>query len=137
MVNIAAVSGPLIGIVFGLNSQKSTFFFTALSYVPFFLFIVLRIPTIKIHGEIKLKDKIDTELDTWHVIRIILKDRAFIVALISNVLFFIIYAQMESVVPQYLLVLDTMRAVNLVTVMLVTNAITVLISQFYLEPISK
>ena len=73
MVNIAAVSGPLIGIVFGLNSQKRTFFFTALSYVSFFLFVVLRIPAIKIQGDIKLKDKINTELDTWHVIRIISK----------------------------------------------------------------
>lgn len=134
MVNVAAVSGPLIGIVLGLNAQKSTFLFTAFSYVPFFLFVLLNIPTGKVQGNSNLKDQTDTELNAWQVTRLILKDRIYIVTLISNILFFIIYAQMESVVPQYLIVLDNVQAVNLVTVMLVTNAITVLVSQLYLVP---
>ncbi|MCT8348663.1 MFS transporter [Photorhabdus temperata] len=48
---------------------------------------------------------------------------------------YLVYAQIESIVPQYLLMLDTTRAVDLVTVILITNAITVLVAQVYLVPL--
>ncbi|MDE9437858.1 MFS transporter [Xenorhabdus bovienii] len=135
MVNIAAVSGPIIGITFGLNSQKSTFLLTALSYVPFLLFSLLSIPTGKPLNHSNVKEQANEALDAWQVTRIILKDRVYIIVLISSILCYLVYAQIESVVPQYLLTLDAARAVDLVTVILVTNAIIVMVAQLYLIPL--
>ncbi|WMY75957.1 MFS transporter [Buttiauxella selenatireducens] len=135
MVNIAAVSGPLIGIIFGLNSQKSTFLITALSYVPFLLFSLLLIPTGKTQSNSSLKDQPDKDLGSWLVTRIILKDRIYIIVLMCSILCYLVYAQIESIVPQYLLALDAAHTVDLVTVILIVNAITVLVAQLYLVPL--
>ncbi|EQC1412756.1 MFS transporter [Providencia rettgeri] len=134
-VNIAAVSGPLIGITFGLNSQKSTFLLTALSYVPFFLFSLWGIPAGKILLCNKIKAQHNEMMNVWQVTRLIFRDHIYIIVLISSILCYLVYAQIESIVPQYLLMVDSTRAVNLVTVILVTNAITVLVAQFYLVPL--
>jgi MFS family permease len=135
MVNIAAVSGPLIGIIFGLNSQKSTFLLTALSYVPFLFFSLLSIPTGNPKTQSNLKEQPKEALGAWQVTCIILKDRIYIIVLMCSIICYLVYAQIESVVPQYLLALDAVRAVDLVTVILVINAITVLVAQLYLIPL--
>jgi MFS family permease len=134
-VNIAAVSGPLIGITFGLNSQKSTFFITALSYVPFLFFVLASIPTGRLITSDNNEDKHVEEAGIWQVTAIILRDNIYLVALISSIICYLVYAQIESIVPQYLLMLDATRAVNLVTVILVINAITVLVAQGFLVPL--
>ncbi|WP_118988025.1 MFS transporter [Photorhabdus sp. CRCIA-P01] len=134
-VNIAAVSGPLIGITFGLNSQKSTFLLTSLSYVPFLLFAFFNIPAGKLLFSDNAANKHTEETNIWQVTAIIVRDNIYLVALISSILCYLVYAQIESIVPQYLLMLDATRAVDLVTVILVTNAITVLVAQVYLVPL--
>ena len=40
LINVAAVFGPLIGLAFGLTSQKGTFLITGLTYVPFFIYVL-------------------------------------------------------------------------------------------------
>ncbi|WP_413742688.1 MFS transporter [Sodalis sp. RH15] len=54
-----------------------------------------------------------------------------------GIICYLVYAQKDSVVSQYLLALDAVRAVELVTVMLVINAITVLVAQLYLTVVGK
>lgn len=51
LINVAAVFGPLVGIIFGLTSQKGTFLITGLSYLPFFVYVLLFIPAGKLLGE--------------------------------------------------------------------------------------
>lgn len=51
LINVAAVTGPLVGIVFGLTSQKGTFLITALSYLPFLVYVLLFIPAGKLLAE--------------------------------------------------------------------------------------
>ncbi|AYC18342.1 Multidrug resistance protein MdtH [Dickeya dianthicola] len=134
-VNIAAVSGPLIGITFGLNSQKSTFLLTAFSYIPFLLFSLWCIPPGKPLHHDSAKESHDEGMPAWQVVRLIFRDNIYIIILISSILCYLVYAQIESIVPQYLLMLDTVRAVDVVTAILVTNAVTVLVAQFYLVPL--
>lgn len=132
-VNIAAVSGPLIGITFGLNSQKSTFFITALSYVPFLFFILLSIPTGLLANNNNHPSVSQEHVENvWQVMAIIVRDKTYLIALISSIICYLVYAQIESTVPQYLLMLDATQAVDLVTLILMTNAVTALIAQFYL-----
>lgn len=51
LINVAAVFGPLVGIAFGLTSQKGTFLITGLSYLPFFVYVLLFIPAGKLLTE--------------------------------------------------------------------------------------
>lgn len=135
IVNIAAVSGPLIGIIFGLNSQKQTFFITALSYIPFLIFILIFIPSGKLIVKNTLKN---SNKDSFlNILSIITHDSVYFITLISGVICYVVYAQIESIVPQYLLIINEKVAINLVTVILITNAISVLISQAYLISLLK
>lgn len=134
-VNIAAAGGPLIGITFGLNSQKSTFLLTALSYVPFLLFSLWCIPAGKLLLNTSTREPHDAAMPAWQVVRLIFRDNIYLIVLISSILCYLVYAQIESIVPQYLLMLDAARAVDVVTVILVANAVTVLVAQFYLVPL--
>lgn len=133
VVNIAAVSGPLIGIFFGLNSQKMTFLLTALSYVPFLWFALWRYPGAKTASN-QVAER-STHPGFGQISHIILRDKIYLLALICSIVCYLIYAQIESVVPQYLLMLDSTKAVSLVTVILVTNALSVLAAQLYLVPL--
>ncbi|MBH2760536.1 MFS transporter [Serratia ureilytica] len=133
-INLAAVSGPILGITIGLNSQKSTFIITSISYVPFLLFSLFFIPSKSPMHQKKLENECAVTISTWQVCRLILKDNVYVIVLISSILCYLVYSQIDSVVPQYLLMLDSVLAVDLVTVLLVTNAITVLVAQFYLVP---
>lgn len=132
-VNIAAVGGPLIGILFGLNSQKSTFLLTALSWVPFLFFALLALPAGK--NRFATAQETMAQPGTWQITRIILRDSIYLIALLCSIFCYLIYAQIESVVPQYLLMLDADKAVSLVTVILITNAVSVLAVQLYLVPL--
>jgi len=132
-VNIAAVSGPLIGILFGLNSQKITFLLTALSYVPFLWFALWQFPAAK--APLNQEAALPAHPGFGQISQIILRDKIYLLALICSIVCYLIYAQIESVVPQYLLMLDSTQAVNLVTVILVTNAVSVLAAQLYLVPL--
>ncbi|WP_168393471.1 MFS transporter [Erwinia amylovora] len=133
-INIAAVSGPIIGITIGLNSQKSTFLLTSLSYVPFLLFSLFFVPAGKLVDHKESDETSDAKMNTWQMCRVILKDNVYVVVLISSILSYLVYSQFDSVLPQYFLMLDSALAVDLVTVVLVTNALTVLVAQLYLVP---
>ncbi|CAI1900290.1 Multidrug resistance protein MdtH [Serratia quinivorans] len=135
VINIAAVSGPLIGITVGLNSQKSTFLLTALSYIPFLFFSLFCLDAGKPAHDDHSDEKREESMGTWQVCRLILRDNVYVVVLISSILCYLVYSQIDSVVPQYFLMLDAARAVDLVTVLLVTNAITVVVAQLYLVPL--
>lgn len=89
----------------------------------------------RVTGYVVLTKPSFTGLSIPSFTRLIFRDHIYIIVLISSILCYLVYAQIESIVPQYLLMVDSTRAVNLVTVILVTNAITVLVAQFYLVPL--
>lgn len=129
LVNVAAVTGPLVGIAFGLTSQKSTFVITAISYLPLLVYTLLYIPAGKLISDntqsaptIRLRD----------IMLIIARDKLFVAALMCSILCAVVFVHYESVVPLYLLTLDAEAAVKLITLILVSNACTVLIAQLFL-----
>lgn len=129
LINVAAVFGPLIGIVFGLTSQKGTFLLTGLTYLPFFVYVLLFIPAGKLSGE---QTDSAPVIKLHQVIGIIARDRIYIAALLCSMLCSVVYIHYEAVLPQYLMLLDGNSAVKLITVILVTNACTVLLFQSFI-----
>jgi MFS family permease len=130
LINVAAVFGPLVGIVFGLTSQKGTFLITGLTYLPFFVYVMLFIPKGKLLG----KQPADSgpAVKLHQVMGIIARDKIYIAALLCSVLCSIVFIHYEAVLPQYLLLLDGNAAVKLITLILVTNACTVLVVQTFI-----
>lgn len=130
LINVAAVFGPLVGIVFGLTSQKGTFLITGLSYLPFFVYVLLFIPKGKLLGEEVAGSGPAVKLH--QVIGIIARDSIYVAALLCSILCSVVFIHYEAVLPQYLLSLDGQAAIKLITLILVTNACTVLIFQTFI-----
>lgn len=127
LINVAAVFGPLVGLVFGLTSQKGTFLITGLSYLPFFVYVLLFIPAGKLVGEPRAGSAPAIRLH--QMMGIIARDNIYVAALLCSILCSIVFIHYEAVLPQYLMTLDANGAVKLITLILVTNACTVLVFQ--------
>ncbi|MFL4214602.1 MFS transporter [Enterobacter mori] len=130
LINVAAVFGPLVGLVFGLTSQKGTFLITGLTYLPFFVYVLLFIPAGKLLGEEQSGGAPAIKLH--QVMGIIARDRIYIAALLCSILCSVVFIHYEAVLPQYLLLLNSNAAVKLITLILVTNACTVLVFQSFI-----
>lgn len=130
LINVAAVFGPLVGIVFGLTSQKGTFLITGLSYLPFFAYVLLFIPAGKLLSEQQAGSEPPVKLNK--MIGIIARDKTYIAALLCSILCSVVFIHYEAILPQYLLLLDGNAAVKLITLILVTNACTVLLFQTFI-----
>lgn len=129
LINVAAVFGPLVGIAFGLTSQKGTFLITGLTYLPFFVYVLLFIPAGKLLSE---QHSSAPAVKLHQVMGIIARDGIYIAALLCSILCSIVFIHYEAVLPQYLLRLDNSAAVKLMTQILVTNACTVLVFQTFI-----
>lgn len=131
LINVAAVFGPLVGIVFGLTSQKGTFLITGLSYLPFFVYVLLFVPAGKLLDEGQ-QTGIGPAIKFHQVIGVIARDKIYIAALLCSILCSVVFIHYEAVLPQYLLSLDGNAAIKLITLILVTNACTVLVFQTFI-----
>lgn len=58
-------------------------------------------------------------------------DHIYLIVLLCGILCYLVYAQIESTVPQYLFLLNSTQEVNLLTTILVTNAVTLILSQIW------
>lgn len=130
LINVAAVCGPLVGIAFGLTSQRGTFLITGLSYLPFFVYVALFIPAGKLLTQPQTEGVAQIKLH--QVMIIIARDKLYVAALLCSILCAIVFVHFESVLPQYLLRIAPDQAVELITLILVTGASTVLIAQTFL-----
>lgn len=129
LINVAAVFGPLVGIAFGLTSQKGTFLITGLTYIPFFVYVLLFIPAGKL---VKEQDGDRVTVKLHQVIGIIARDNIYIAGLLCSILCSVVFIHYEAILPQYLLLLNGDAAIKLITLILVTNACTVLVFQTFI-----
>lgn len=129
LINVAAVFGPLVGIAFGLTSQKGTFLITGLTYIPFFVYVLLFIPAGKL---VKEQDGDGVTVKLHQVIGIIARDNIYIAGLLCSILCSVVFIHYEAILPQYLLLLNGDAAIQLITLILVTNACTVLVFQTFI-----
>jgi len=129
LINVAAVFGPLVGIAFGLTSQKGTFLITGLTYIPFFIYVLLFIPAGKL---VKEQDGDGVTVKLHQVIGIIARDNIYIAGLLCSILCSVVFIHYEAILPQYLLLLNSDAAIKLITLILVTNACTVLVFQTFI-----
>lgn len=126
LINLGAAVGPLLGLAFGLSGQQRTFWFTAVTYALFAAVVVVAFRRSPEVAHVRGRNA-TTMTDALRILR---TDRQFLLLLLAMLLTMFAYAQQESTLFQYVTIEGGTLAVSLVTVLVVTNATTVVLFQF-------
>ncbi|WP_308368064.1 MULTISPECIES: MFS transporter [unclassified Microbulbifer] len=128
LINVGAALGPIIGVWAGLSAQQSTFGLTALSYLLLslaFLWGFARTET----GRMAHRRR-DMSANFRGTLAVLRKDHVFLVVIVANVLTLFIYAHMDSSLVQYLTRAQAPNLVQLISSMILVNALTIVLLQF-------
>jgi MFS family permease len=126
LANVGASVGPLIGFLFGLATQQTTFLFVAAAYSVFGIFLLwgfrstLRTVPANKSDEARLS----------RTLRRLNDDRRFLVLIVASFIAYFAYAQVESTLVQYLNLEGGDAGVGLATAIIMTNGITIIVFQF-------
>ncbi|HED4089708.1 TPA: MFS transporter, partial [Kluyvera ascorbata] len=96
-----------------------------------FVYVLLFVPAGKLLDEGQQTGS-GPAIKFHQVIGVIARDKIYIAALLCSILCSVVFIHYEAVLPQYLLSLDGNAAIKLITLILVTNACTVLVFQTFI-----
>ncbi|MFM4803591.1 MDR family MFS transporter [Aeromonas bivalvium] len=124
LLNLGAALGPLIGVSYGLSARQETFLLLGASYLLLGLLFVVGFrlspcQSISPSGP-----------GMRAVLRVLGRDRAFLLLTLANLLLMLVYAQFESPLIQYLTRAGTPEVARLVGLLVTTNALTIVLLQF-------
>ncbi|WP_260261078.1 MDR family MFS transporter [Vibrio intestinalis] len=135
IINLGGAVGPLIGITVGLLHPQSLFYFVGASFLGYALFIAFGVER-KGHHQAPDRSQLPNFRATMKVIS---RDRIFLLLLIANFLMMFIYAQLESSLPQVIVRTSPDIAEQIVAGLVLVNTLTIVIFQFpmlkWLEPL--
>ena len=126
IINMGGAVGPLIGITLGMSAHKSTFFITAVAYLVFYIIVKIMFPGVIIAKNNKSDEK---HLSIWKAISTIRKDLIYCIAIISGLISYIIYSQIDFTIPQFIIMTQHNLAIKVITIIFTANSITVIIAQ--------
>jgi MFS family permease len=126
LANIGASLGPLMGFVFGLATQQTTFFLTAIAYTIFAAVLAygFRRAPEKLRSAAREEAKFSRALQTLN------DDHRFLMVILATFLTYVAYAQVESTLVQYLNLNGREKAIALATAVIATNGVTIILFQF-------
>ncbi|MFI2812799.1 MFS transporter [Microbulbifer zhoushanensis] len=128
LVNVGVAFGPLVGVWAGLSAQQSTFGLTALSYLALTVAIAWGFAFTSTGRAAGKRRNPDATLSS--TIAVLRKDRLFLLVVLANVLTFFIYAHFDSSLVQYLKRSGAPEVVELISSMILVNALTIVLLQF-------
>jgi MFS family permease len=126
LANIGASLGPLMGFVFGLATQQTTFFLTAIAYTIFAAVLAygFRRAPEKLRSGAREEARFSRALQTLN------DDHRFLMVILATFLTYVAYAQVESTLVQYLNLNGREKAIALATAVIATNGVTIILFQF-------
>lgn len=141
-VNVGCAIGPMFGVWLGLTGEQSSFNITAIAFV--FLLALLHWG-FKSHARTGAKKNIDDTTDNTsnenekeakvtrgQIIEALSADKLFQCLIFANVLCMFIYAQMDSSLIQYLTRAKVPDLLQLISSLILTNAVVIISTQFIL-----
>ncbi|MEW6983075.1 MDR family MFS transporter [Colwelliaceae bacterium 6471] len=128
IVNVGAAIGPMVGVWFGLTGQQSSFYITAGAFA---LLLVLLRTGFKRHGKISSGHE-NTPQQLKQTIGVLKQDRLLQCLIVANILCMLIYAQMDTSLIQYLNRANVPSLLELISSLILTNALVIICSQFLL-----
>ncbi|MCW8128659.1 MFS transporter [Microbulbifer halophilus] len=128
LINVGAAAGPIVGVAAGLNAQQSTFGLTALSYLLLCVGFLWGFAGTE-SGRVAHRRR-DAGASFRGTLSVLKNDHVFLVVILANVLTLFIYAQMDSSLVQYLTRAQAPALVQLISAMILVNALTIVLLQF-------
>ncbi|WP_231756874.1 MDR family MFS transporter [Microbulbifer elongatus] len=128
LINAGSALGPMIGVWVGISAQQTTFSITALSYLGLFVAFMWAFASIRPGSETPKGTAGSSSFAS--TVRVLARDKVFLVTISANILALFIYAHMDSSLIQYLTVNDAPGIVSLISSMILINALTIVFLQF-------
>lgn len=126
LLNIGAAVGPLIGVTLALAEPQMLFIITGVTHFVYCGWVLLGIER---KGHFTKRDP--SLLPNFRqTVKVISRDRVFVLLLLANLLLMFVYAQLESSVPQVIVRSGIEDAAKLIALLLMVNALTVVLLQF-------
>ena len=127
LVNVGAAIGPLYGLWAGLNGEQFSFIYTAVAYL-ILLFALLIKHHRYAHYMRSASDVTLPNFSNW--LSILRKDTLFLLVLVANLLIYLVFAQGDSSLVQYLVRADVPELAKLISMMIVANSTIIVLFQF-------
>ena len=145
IINVGCAIGPIVGVWLGITGKQSGFYITAFAFAC--LLVLLYWGFYQHHKMLQKKNNIVKETlnspnlaahstkktaSFKHIIKVLLADRLLQCLIIANILCMFIYAQMDSSLIQYLTREKVPHLLELISLLLFTNAMVIISTQFIL-----
>jgi len=128
VVNVGCAIGPIVGVYYGVTGQQSTFLLTAATFA---LWLVMLAFGIQSHGDIE-QHKEKSEQNLGDTLTVLLQDKLLQCLIIANIVCLFVYAQMDSTLIQYLTRAEVPQLMELISSMILANALVIISCQFIL-----
>lgn len=124
LLNLGAALGPLLGVTLGINAQQQTFLLLSGSY------LLLGAAFLWGFAQSRVAVTRGNELGLRVAIKVLWRDRGFLLLVLANLLMNLVYSQFHSPLVQYLTRAGTPEVASLIAILVATNALTVVLLQF-------
>lgn len=132
LVNVGAALGPLYGLWAGLNGEQFSFIYTAISYLGLLVALLYFRPSKQVSAT---TPQSVPNFSNW--LKILNKDRAFLVVLVATTLVYFVYAQCDTSLVQYLTRAAVPELAWLISAVIITNSTVIIVCQFPLLHIMR
>lgn len=126
LLNIGAAVGPLIGVTLALANPQMLFIITGVTHLLYSGWILFGIERKSSYTK---PDR--SQLPNFRqTLKVISRDRIFVLLMVANLLLMFVYAQLESSVPQVIVRSGIEDAAKLIALLMMVNALTIVLFQF-------
>lgn len=128
LLNIGGAVGPLMGVTLALAQPQSLFLITGFTHLFYAFWILFGVE----RKSAEVNQQADETLlpDFTQTLKVIARDKIFVLLLVANLLLMFVYAQLESSVPQVIVRSGIEDAASLIAMLMVVNTATIVLFQF-------
>ncbi|AUJ69385.1 MDR family MFS transporter [Pseudoalteromonas sp. NC201] len=130
LVNVGAALGPLYGLWAGLNGEQFSFIYTGISYIGLLLALLYFRPKLSEAQTFALQSAAQSVPKFAKWLRILRKDKVFLIVLIATTLVYLVYAQCDSSLVQYLTRAEVPDLAWLISSLIIANSSVIIVCQF-------
>ncbi|WP_417357603.1 MFS transporter [Gallaecimonas pentaromativorans] len=125
LINLGGALGPLLGVWAGLTAQQSTFYLTSASYV-----LLVALLAWAFGRGYRREDTSLARQGFGQTLSLLRQDHSFLLLILANILLMFVFAHIDSSLIQYLTLAQVPKLIELISMLILVNAVTVMVLQF-------